>query len=144
MDVDEGEVSDSADDACVRPSGDTSGGEDITQTTLLHRRTEEERKEDAQVEYGRDGLDICDRKRPVHVNPEHELSEGEVSEDMESSRPKLYKVDLREFVNASEIVIPENLTEETPLQEAAHAIAQCIREVSGASVHCIHANAHTM
>lgn len=130
MDVDEGEVSDSEDDACVRPSGDTGDVEGATETTFSLHGKKEARNEDVHVKYGTDGLDICNRKRHVDVGGEVELSEGEISEDMESSLPKLYKVDLREFVNPSEIVIPEDLTVETPLQEAARAIAHCIREVS--------------
>ena len=121
--MDEGEVSDSDDDNPVLgPVGD--GGAEVLSHGMQTDRLEQDRTDP-------DSLTVWDRKRPVFVEvAEPEPSEGEVIEDMESSRPKLYKFDLRECVNASKITIPEGLAEDTPLLDAARLIARSLREVS--------------
>ena len=126
MDVDEGEVSDSDDDIPSRDPAEVEGLTVMQSSVYGMEKVQTDKCE----QNGTDALTVWDRKRPAFVVAEAEHSEGEVTEDMESSRPKLYKVDLREFVNASEIIIPEGLTEETPLHDAARQIAHSIREVS--------------
>lgn len=124
MDVDEGEVSDSEDETPYRGPAEAEDTEMPSAVYGMQTYRFEQDRTDL------NGLTTWDRKRPVFVPAEAEHSVGEVAEDMESSRPKLYKVDLREFVNASEITIPEGLTEDTPLLDAARKIAHSIREVS--------------
>ena len=56
-------------------------------------------------------------------------SRGDV--EMEFSMPKNYGVDLRDLIDTGRIVLPSNLSETTPVDKAARAIAVCLREVCG-------------
>lgn len=121
--MDEGEVSDSDDDNPGLGPVDDGGGE-VLSSGMQTDSLEQDRTDP-------DGLTVWDRKRPVFVEvAEPDPREGEIIEDMESSRPKLYKFDLREYVTASKITIPEGLAEDTPLLDAARQIAHSLREVS--------------
>lgn len=123
--MDEGEVSDSDDDNPGLGPGE-DGGAEVLPHGMQTGSLEQDRTDP-------DSLTVWDRKRPVFVDvAEPEPSEGEVIEDMESSRPKLYKFDLRECVSASKITIPDGLAEDTPLLDAARQIAHSLREVTRA------------
>ena len=64
------------------------------------------------------------------IDQTEQIGDGRGNVGMEFSVPKNYEVDLRDVIDTGRIVLPSNLSETTPVDKAARAIAVCLREVS--------------